>query len=48
MRHKRLSAAADVYSFGMVMQHMLTWQMPWPSYTKKEVRNSQSSLVSRK
>jgi hypothetical protein len=43
MRYKRLSPAADVYSFGMVMHHVLTWQQPWRSYTKKEVRHKPTS-----
>jgi hypothetical protein len=33
----RLSAAADVYSFGIVMSEMLSWSVPFAELTKEQV-----------
>jgi serine/threonine protein kinase len=33
----RLSPASDVYSFGIVMSEMLTWQIPFAELSKEQV-----------
>jgi hypothetical protein len=33
----RLSPASDVYSFGIVMSEMLTWQIPFADLSKEHV-----------
>jgi serine/threonine protein kinase len=33
----RLSPASDVYSFGIVMSEMLTWQIPFAELLKEQV-----------
>lgn len=34
----RLSAASDVYSFGIIMYEMLTWLLPFHDQSKEQVR----------
>jgi serine/threonine protein kinase len=38
----RLSPASDVYSFGIVMSEMLTWQIPFAELLKEQVRAGSS------
>ncbi|WIA08465.1 hypothetical protein OEZ85_007902 [Tetradesmus obliquus] len=37
MTQNRLSTAADVYSYGIIMYEMLTWQMPFHYLSKEQV-----------
>jgi serine/threonine protein kinase len=41
MTQARLSSASDVYSFGIIMYEMLTWQMPFHDLSKEQVRSTE-------
>lgn len=43
MTQNRLSTASDVYSFGIIMLEMLTWQMPFYDLSKEQVRSLSSA-----
>lgn len=38
--HARYSKAADVYSFGIVLWELMTWQVPWDEHNQFQVRLS--------
>ena len=38
--HQRHSKAADVYSFGIVLWELMTWQVPWDDYNQFQVHFS--------
>lgn len=35
--NKAYTLSSDVFSFGMIMFELLTWQLPWPEYEKVQV-----------
>ena len=40
--HQDYSKAADVYSFGIVLWELLTWQIPWGNHNPFQVKNTSS------
>ena len=36
--HQDYSKAADVYSFGIILWELLTWQIPWGDYNPFQVK----------
>ena len=32
LKSQAFSPKSDVYSYGIIMWEMLTWQLPWPDY----------------
>ena len=44
--HQRHSKAADVYSFGIVLWELMTWQVPWNEYNEFQVVSSQTTCDS--
>ena len=39
------SKASDIYSFGMIMWEMITWQMPWQEFNTFQVSLAQHVLT---